>query len=59
MYIWDQTKPERDGAMANDILIHENTHGLTNRRVGGGTARCLQTSESGGLGEGWSDMMSE
>lgn len=27
--------------------------------TGGGTARCLQTVESGGLGEGWSDAFAE
>lgn len=43
--------------MANDILIHEYTHGITNRMIGGGTSRCLQTRESGGMGEGYSDMM--
>lgn len=48
-----QYKPERDGALENDIVTHENTHGITNRMTGGGTAACLQTTESGGLGEGW------
>ena len=41
------------------ILVHENTHGITNRMTGGGTGRCLQTTEAGGLGEGWSDAMAE
>lgn len=45
--------------MANDILVHELTHGITNRLTGGGTGRCLQTLEAGGLGEGWSDAMAE
>ncbi|KAG6853257.1 hypothetical protein C0991_005670 [Blastosporella zonata] len=27
--------------------------------TGGGTARCLQTTEASGLGEGWSDAMAE
>ena len=35
------------------------THGVTNRMTGGGTGRCLQTIESGGMGEGWSDTMAE
>lgn len=43
--------------MENDILIHELTHGITNRLTGGGTGRCLQTTEAGGLGEGWGDAM--
>ncbi|KAF9443166.1 metallo proteinase 10 [Macrolepiota fuliginosa MF-IS2] len=47
----------RDPAMSNDIMIHEYTHGITGRMIGGGTSRCLQTVESGGMGEGYSDMM--
>ncbi|KAF8625348.1 hypothetical protein AX15_005430 [Amanita polypyramis BW_CC] len=57
MYIWDLTSPRRDGAMENDILIHELTHGITNRMTGGGTGRCLQSVEAAGMGEGWSDAM--
>lgn len=59
MFLWDYTNPERDGALENDIVVHENTHGLTNRLTGGGTGRCLQTTEAGGMGEGWSDAMAE
>ncbi len=59
MFLWDQTNPERDGALENDIVAHENTHGLTNRLTGGGTGRCLQTTEAGGMGEGWSDTFAE
>ncbi|KAG6851133.1 hypothetical protein H0H93_001013 [Arthromyces matolae] len=59
MYLWTLTNPGRDGAMENSIVIHEMTHGLTNRLTGGGTGRCLQTLEAGGMGEGWSDAMAE
>ena len=59
MYIWDSTKPRRDGIMENDIVVHEMTHGITNRMTGGGTGRCLQTTEAGVLGECWSDAMAE
>ncbi|KAJ6572791.1 Fungalysin metallopeptidase-domain-containing protein [Mycena vulgaris] len=59
MFLWDITNPERDGALENDIVVHENTHGVTNRLTGGGTARCLQTTEAGGMGEGWSDTMAD
>ncbi|TCD65526.1 hypothetical protein EIP91_002534 [Steccherinum ochraceum] len=59
MFIFDLTNPDRDGALNNDIVSHENTHGTTNRLTGGGTARCLQTTEAGGLGEGWSDAFAE
>lgn len=59
MFIWNITDPRRDGAMENDIVVHELTHGVTNRMTGGGTGRCLQTLEAGGMGEGWSDAMAK
>ncbi|KAH8981285.1 Fungalysin metallopeptidase-domain-containing protein [Lactarius hatsudake] len=59
MFLWDFTSPGRDGALENDIVIHENTHGVTNRMTGGGTGRCLQTTEAGGMGEGWSDTLAD
>ena len=59
MFLWDLTSPMRDGALENDIVVHENTHGISNRMTGGGTGRCLQTTEAGGMGEGWSDAMAE
>lgn len=59
MFLWDLTSPGRDGALENDIVVHEMTHGITNRMTGGGTGRCLQTTEAGGMGEGWSDAMAE
>ena len=59
MFLWTLTSPQRDGALENDIVLHEYTHGLTNRMTGGGTASCLQTQEAGGMGEGWSDAMAE
>jgi extracellular elastinolytic metalloproteinase len=59
MFIWTLTNPRRDGTMENDIVIHEMTHGITNRMTGGGTGRCLQTTESGGMGEGWSDAVAD
>ncbi|TFK72841.1 hypothetical protein BDN72DRAFT_926148 [Pluteus cervinus] len=55
MFIFTETNPRRDGAMEDDVVSHEMTHGITNRMTGGGTGRCLQALESGGLGEGWSD----
>ncbi|KAJ6626700.1 Fungalysin metallopeptidase-domain-containing protein [Mycena sp. CBHHK59/15] len=59
MYLFTSTSPERDGALENDIVVHENTHGISNRMTGGGTGACLQTTEAGGMGEGWSDAMAE
>src|SRR6185436_9648386 len=34
-------------------VLHEYTHGLSNRRVGGGAG--ISALQSRGLGEGWSD----
>ncbi|KAB5595169.1 Extracellular metalloproteinase mep [Ceratobasidium theobromae] len=59
MFTWTFTSPNRDGALENDIVVHEYTHGLTNRLTGGGTGRCLQTNEAGGMGEGWSDALAD
>ncbi|KAJ7280044.1 Fungalysin metallopeptidase-domain-containing protein [Mycena rebaudengoi] len=59
MYLWDAFEPMRDGALSNDIVVHEMTHGITNRMTGGGTGRRLQIFESKGLGEGWSDAMAD
>ncbi|KAF8649604.1 hypothetical protein AX16_005695 [Volvariella volvacea WC 439] len=59
MYIWTYTNPNRDGSLENDIIVHEMGHGVTNRMTGGGTGRCLQTTEARGLGEGWSDALAE
>ncbi|KAJ7642499.1 Fungalysin metallopeptidase-domain-containing protein [Mycena polygramma] len=59
MYLFTSTNPERDGALENDVVVHEYTHGITNRMTGGGTGECLQSTEAGGMGEGWSDAMAE
>ncbi|KAJ6522179.1 Fungalysin metallopeptidase-domain-containing protein [Mycena vulgaris] len=59
MFLFTLTKPGRDGALENDVVVHENMHGITNRMTGGGAANCLQSLEAGGLGEGWSDAMAE
>jgi extracellular elastinolytic metalloproteinase len=59
MFTWTFTTPNRDGDLENDIISHEYTHGISNRLTGGGTATCLQTTEAGGMGEGWSDAMAD
>ncbi|KAG8743261.1 hypothetical protein FRC10_012305 [Ceratobasidium sp. 414] len=59
MFIFTYTSPNRDGALENDIVTHEYTHGISNRLTGGGTATCLQTDEAGGMGEGWSDAFAD
>ncbi|HVR35527.1 MAG TPA: extracellular metalloproteinase, partial [Methylomirabilota bacterium] len=53
MYLWNGPTPPRDAALDADIILHEYTHGLSNRRVGGGVG--ITALQSRGLGEGWSD----
>ncbi|KAL2835460.1 extracellular metallo proteinase 9 [Aspergillus pseudoustus] len=56
MYIWTQSIPFRDCAFDASVVIHEYTHGLSNRLTGGPlNSGCLSTTEAGGMGEGWSD----
>ncbi|GLA68509.1 hypothetical protein AtubIFM55763_005248 [Aspergillus tubingensis] len=58
MYIWIESTPSRDGSFDAGIVIHEYTHGVSNRLTGGShNAGCLNTLESGGMGEGWGDFM--
>jgi DNA-binding CsgD family transcriptional regulator len=47
----------RDAAYDGSIVYHEITHVLSNRLVGGGSTACLNGSQSGGMGEGWSDFL--
>jgi len=46
---------KEDGDFDPTVIYHENTHGLSNRLVGGGSGGCLGGIQSGGMGEGWSD----
>ncbi|KAI9006675.1 Fungalysin metallopeptidase-domain-containing protein [Phycomyces nitens] len=56
MYVWDQTKPMRDGDFESGIVIHEYTHGVSTRLTGGPkNSNCLGWGEAGGMGEGWGD----
>ncbi|MAD82212.1 MAG: hypothetical protein CL912_04555 [Deltaproteobacteria bacterium] len=58
MYIWNYTLPLRDCSFDAGVVIHEYTHGLSNRLTGGAlNGGCLGTTEGGGMGEGWSDFM--
>ncbi|KAJ6506308.1 Fungalysin metallopeptidase-domain-containing protein [Mycena vitilis] len=50
---------DADPGFANDVIVHEYTHGVTNRMTGGGSGRCLEGDESAALGEGWSDALAD
>ena len=53
MYIFDFPSPNRDGSLDAEVVLHELTHGLSNRLIGDGNG--LIWDEGGGMGEGWSD----
>jgi uncharacterized repeat protein (TIGR01451 family) len=53
MYIFNYPTPNRDGDLDAEVILHEYTHGLSNRRVGGGVG--ISALQSMGMGEGWSD----
>ncbi|KAK7415054.1 hypothetical protein QQX98_006192 [Neonectria punicea] len=58
MYLWTYSSPQRDCSFDAGVVIHEYTHGLSNRLTGGpANSACLSGTESGGMGEGWSDFM--
>jgi hypothetical protein len=53
MYIFNFPSPNRDDDLDATMMLHEYTHGVSSRLVGGGVGITgLQTSE---MGEGWSD----
>ncbi len=53
MYIFTGPNPDRDGDLDHDIVIHELTHGLSNRLHNNSAG--LASNTAGGMGEGWSD----
>ncbi|HUR56834.1 MAG TPA: M36 family metallopeptidase, partial [Opitutaceae bacterium] len=53
MYVFTGPSPDRDSSLDAEIILHEYTHGLSNRLVGGGVG--MNTLQSRGMGEGWSD----
>lgn len=52
MYLWTGPNPDRDGTADADIVIHEVTHGLSNRLHGNGSGL---GNQGGMMGEGWGD----
>lgn len=57
MYRWTLTNPGRDGDLDADIMLHELTHGLSNRLHG--NASGLGSNMSRCMGEGWSDFVAQ
>lgn len=53
MFIFTGPTPDRTSGLDQEIVIHELTHGLSNRLHNNGSG--LGATMSGGMGEGWSD----
>jgi hypothetical protein len=53
MFLWTGPDPDREGALDTQVVLHEITHGLSNRLHG--NASGLGTNMARGMGEGWSD----
>jgi uncharacterized repeat protein (TIGR01451 family) len=56
MFLFSTPVPARDGDLDHEVVLHEYTHGLSNRRVGGGVG--ISSLQPRGMGEGWSDWYS-
>ena len=53
MYLFNGPFTNRDADLEAEIILHEYTHGLSWRLVGGGVG--IGSLQTGGMGEGWSD----
>jgi subtilisin-like proprotein convertase family protein len=51
--LFDGPTPDRDSCLDSAIVLHELTHGLSNRLIGNGAGLSWQPGSA--LGEGWSD----
>ncbi|MBC8094309.1 MAG: M36 family metallopeptidase, partial [Akkermansiaceae bacterium] len=53
MFLWNGPTPDIDGDFDAEVVLHEYTHGLSTRLVGGGVG--ISASQTRGMGEGWGD----
>jgi subtilisin-like proprotein convertase family protein len=53
MYVFSGPALDRDASLDSEVVLHELTHGLSNRLIGNGNG--LLWDVGGGMGEGWSD----
>jgi len=56
MYVWTGPTPDYDGTADAEVIIHEVTHGLSNRLHGNNAGL---GNQGGMMGEGWSDWYAE
>jgi Zn-dependent metalloprotease len=53
-YLFTAPTPDRDSSVDGDVVFHEYGHGISNRLIGNGSGG-LSGTQSGAMGEGWSD----
>jgi Zn-dependent metalloprotease len=53
-FLFTSPNPDRDSSVDGDVVFHEFGHGISNRLIGNGST-ALQGTQSGAMGEGWSD----
>ncbi|MBC8029250.1 MAG: M36 family metallopeptidase [Pyrinomonadaceae bacterium] len=53
-YLFTAPTPDRDSSLDGDVVFHEYGHGISNRLIGNGST-ALSGTQSGAMGEGWSD----
>jgi Zn-dependent metalloprotease len=53
-YLFTAPTPDRDSSVDGDVVFHEYGHGISNRIIGNGST-ALSGTQSGAMGEGWSD----
>jgi hypothetical protein len=56
MYVFTGPNPDSDGALDAQVVVHESTHGLSNRLHGNTDGLFYDMAR--GMGEGWSDFYS-
>jgi Zn-dependent metalloprotease len=52
-FLFTSPAPDRDSSVDSDVVFHEYGHGISNRLIGNGSG--LGGTQSGAMGEGWSD----
>ena len=57
MFVWTGPTPDYDGTADAEVILHEVTHGTSNRLHGNSAG--LSTNMARGMGEGWSDWYAE
>ena len=53
-FLFTSPNPDRDSSVDGDVVFHEYGHGISNRLIGNGST-ALSGTQSGAMGEGWSD----